>query len=76
VNVGDDTAVYAFIREKGREKVFVILNFSANPQQIAINDKTLFGDVNNVFKGSKEQLNSKAWNISPWGYVVYEYNSK
>lgn len=76
VSVGDDKAVYAFIREKGKEKVFVILNLSANPQQIEIKDKTLFGNINNVFKGSKEQLNSKVWNMNPWGYLVYEYNSK
>jgi alpha-amylase len=76
VSVGDDEAIYAFVREKGREKVFVILNFSANMQHIAIKDKTLLGTVNNVFKGKKERLNSNAWNINPWGYVVYEFNSK
>jgi alpha-amylase len=75
VSVGDDKAIYAFIREKGKEKVFVILNLTSNTQQIAIKDKTLFGKVNNVFQGRKESLNSHGWNINPWGYLVYEYNS-
>jgi glycosidase len=72
VSVGDDKAVYAFVREKGSKKVFVILNLSANRQPITIKDKTLFGNAYNVFKGTKEPLSSKGWNMQPWGYVVYE----
>ena len=75
VSVGDDNAVYAFVREKGRKKVFVVLNLSNNPQPIIIKEKTLFGNAYNVFKGTKEPLSSKGWNMQPWGYVVYEYNS-
>ena len=75
VSVGDDKAVYAFVREKGGKKVFVILNLSNNPQTITIKEKTLLGNAYNVFKGKKEPLSSKGWNMQPWGYVVYEYNS-
>lgn len=75
VSVGDDKSVYAFVREKAGRKVFVILNFSANPIPITIKDKTLFGTAYNVFKGTKERLSNKEWSINPWGYVVYEYNS-
>jgi alpha-amylase len=75
VSVGDDKAVYAFVREKGGNKIFVILNFSNNLQQITIKDKTLFGNPYNVFKGTKEPLSTQEWNMQPWGYVVYEYNS-
>lgn len=72
VNAGDDKAVYAFVREKEGKKVLVILNFSANQQPITIKESTLFGNAYNVFKGTKELLSSKEWNIQPWGYVVYE----
>ena len=75
VCVGDDKAVYAFVREKGKSKIVVILNFSNNSQAITIKEKTLFGNAYNVFKGTKELLSSKEWNMPPWGYVVYEYNS-
>jgi alpha-amylase len=75
VSVGDDKAVYAFVREKENKKVFVILNFSANPQLITINEKTLFGKPYNVFRGKKESLSSKGLNMPPWGYAVYEYKS-
>lgn len=74
VNVGDDKAVYAFVREKGGKKVLVILNLSTNSQSITIKEKTLLGNAYNVFKGRKEPVNSKGWNMKPWGYVVFEYN--
>ncbi|ANE53613.1 hypothetical protein SY85_19345 [Flavisolibacter tropicus] len=75
LSVGDDKAVYAFIREKGGKKVLVILNFSNRPQPITIKEKVLLGNAYNVFKGTKESISNKAWNISPWGYAVYEYKS-
>lgn len=75
MNVGDDKAVYAFVREKGGKKVFVILNLSNTPQQISIKEKTLLGNAFNVFKNANESLNSKEWTMEPWGYMVYEYNS-
>jgi alpha-amylase len=74
LSVGDDKAVYAFVREKGNKKVLVILNFSAAPQQIVIKEKTLLGSAYNVFMGTKEILSSGDWSIEPWGYAVYEYN--
>jgi glycosidase len=73
VKVGNENAVYAFVREKAGKKVFVILNLSANEQSITINDKTLLGNPYNLFMGTKEPLTNKSWNIEPWGYVVYEY---
>ncbi len=75
IRIGDDKAVYAFVREKDNKKVFVILNLSPNAQSITLRDKTLFGEAYDVFKGSKETLSNKEWNIKPWGYKVYEYNT-
>jgi glycosidase len=72
LSVGDDRSVYAFIREKGRKKVFVILNLSPGRQAITIKDKTLFGKAYHVFKGTNVYLNSKEWDMQPWGYAVYE----
>lgn len=74
ISVGDDNAVYAFVREKAKKKVLVILNLSATAQPIAVKEKTLFGNTFNVFMGAKEIISSKSWNIEPWGYAVYEYN--
>ena len=76
VIVGDPKAVYAYVRENGNNKVFVILNFSNKEQFIKINDSTLFGDPLNVFEGKRELLNNKLKTIKPWGYEVYEFVSK
>jgi alpha-amylase len=73
VAVGNDKALYAFVREKAGNKVFVILNLSGDEQTITVKDKTLSGNPYNVFMGNKEPLSSKQWKIEPWGYVVYEY---
>jgi len=73
VAVGDENAIYAYVREKANRKVLVILNLSATEQTIAVKDKTLWGKPYNVFMYSKEPLTGKEWKIEPWGYVVYEY---
>lgn len=73
VHLGDDKAIYAYVREKENKKVLVILNFSKNEQIVSIKDATLTGKAHNVFKGNEEILNSKEWKMKPWGYEVYEY---
>ncbi len=73
VNVGDESALYAYTRQKAGKKVFVILNLSDKEQTVSVKDKTLYGNALNVFSGSKEQLSGKEWKMEPWGYAVYEY---
>ncbi|MBL7744017.1 MAG: DUF3459 domain-containing protein [Chitinophagaceae bacterium] len=73
VNAGDDKALYAFVREAGGRKVFVILNLSAKEQTVKVTDGSLHGEPYNVFMGAKEPLKDSEWKIEPWGYVVYEY---
>lgn len=76
VNVGDEKAIYAYVREKNNEKVFVILNLSETEQPITIKDNNLIGKAFNVFKGSTEVISSKETKMKPWGYTIYEYKSK
>lgn len=75
VHAGDDKAVYAYVRESGKNKVLVILNLSDKSQSISIKDNGLTGTAYNVFKNKKEKVSSKEWSMSPWGYVVYEYSN-
>lgn len=76
LRVGDDQAVYAFVREKEKSKVLVILNFSANAQSITLSDPSLTGKVLNVFTNKKELLDTKPRTVNPWSYAVYEYGVK
>jgi len=73
VSVGDDKALYAYVREASDKKVFVILNLSSTEQTIKVTDTSLHGQPYNVFMGTKEPLTDKEWKIEPWGYVIYTY---
>ncbi|AXY78236.1 DUF3459 domain-containing protein [Paraflavitalea soli] len=74
VSVGDDKALYAYVREKGKDKVLVILNLSNKEQTITIKDSTLTGTPMNLFLGAKEPFTlNHSFNIEPWGYIVCEY---
>ncbi|MCB9056046.1 MAG: hypothetical protein H6549_09295 [Chitinophagales bacterium] len=73
INVGDENALYAYVRKKGGKKIFVILNFSDKEQTVKVTDKSLLGNPYNVFMGTNEELSNKEWKMEPWGYVVYEY---
>jgi len=70
---GDEKSVYAYVRQKGTNKILVVLNFSDGEQTISIKDNSLSGQPLNVFIGRKETLNGKSWNMKPWGYAVYVY---
>jgi glycosidase len=74
VSVGDDKALYAYVREKGSDKILVILNLSKKEQTITIKDNTLVGEPMNLFLGSKEPFKlDHSFNIEPWGYVICVY---
>jgi alpha-amylase len=73
IAVGDEKALYAYTREAGGKKVFVILNLSSKEQTIKVTDTSLYGEPFNVFMGTKETLKDTEWKIEPWGYVVYVY---
>ena len=73
VSVGDEQAVYAYVREKDEHKVLVILNLSAQPQTITVKEPGLQGKPYNLFMYTNEPLTDKPWQVDPWGYVVYEY---
>ena len=73
VNAGNEDAVYAYVRQNGNSKVLVILNWSEKAQTIHLTDKTLYGNVLNVFEKKNEKLSDKTFSLKPWGYAVYVY---
>lgn len=72
-DAGDKNYVYAYVREKGNERVAVVLNFSAQEQTITLSDTTLHGTPVNVFTGARETLTAAPWTLKPWGYAVFRY---
>src|SRR5664279_5537596 len=73
INAGDNNAVYAFVRQKGANKILVILNLSDIEHAVSITDASLAGQPVNVFKERKEFISSKPWKMEPWGYAVFVY---
>src|SRR5450631_2733565 len=73
INVGDENAIYAFVREKGSNKILVILNLSDKEQSISVKDESLSGNPYNVFMGRNEPLGIKPWKMEAWGYAIYVY---
>lgn len=75
INVGNEKAVYAYLREKAGHKVLVILNLSTAEQAITIpSNEGLDGTPLNVFMRSDEKLaGGQTFKMEPWGYVVYSY---
>ncbi len=74
INVGDENALYAFVREKEGHKVAVIINFSNKEETVTINDETLTGEPLNLFMGTKEKLSKNhSFKVEPWGYIIYDY---
>lgn len=73
LTVGDDKAIYAFVREKDQHMVLVVLNLSPKDQEIKIGQRSLWASARNVFTGRQEKVTGKQWTLGPWGYRVFEY---
>lgn len=71
---GKDDAVYAFVRQKGRSKVVVVINLSHQSQQFTIDDEALQGNARSVFNNSSVTPGrKKQFFLKPWEFVVYRY---
>lgn len=73
VLTNNDVAIFAFVREKDEDKVFVALNLSEQEQSVTLNGASFVGTYRNVFTGENLTLEEQATLTLPaWGYVVYE----
>jgi alpha-amylase len=69
----NDDIVYAYIKEKNKRKILVMLNFSNKPQTFSVNGN-IEGQPENIFIGKPEIIkNNQNFSLAPWGYLVYSY---
>jgi alpha-amylase len=69
-----DDQVYAFVRQKGNDRVLVVANLSSKTSAVSVTSDMIKGKARNVFTGQAIELNSTTdLGLSPWGYVVFEY---
>ena len=74
INTKDNTSnVYAFVREKNKNQVIVILNLSNVEQSVILDENAPKGMFNDAF-GEQMELTSEAIAIAPWGYYILTNN--
>ncbi len=67
-----EKVIYPFVREKDRDKVFAIFNFSDKEHKIKIESNKIEGDYKNLFSGEKISFSNAAdFVLKPWGYEIY-----
>ena len=74
INAGNDSAIYAYTRGSGPNRIAVVLNLSPKAQEVRISDTVMTGEPLNIFMGTKEKLAvGHKFGIEPWGYIIYDY---
>ncbi len=72
INGNDDKRVFAFTRESERNKLFVVLNFSAETVEFVPGGDEIQGLYTDVFSGELLNLGGEdAIELEGWGYRVY-----
>lgn len=71
LQTGNDASVYAFTREKGGDKVVVMINLSNAIQSCQLAGQTAKGLYTNVFTGQKAVIEeNQSFSLQPWEYLV------
>ena len=69
----NNAAVFAFLREKEADRVFVALNLTAQPQTVTLSGTFWSGAYADVFTGAAITLGTGATvTLPPWGFTVLE----
>jgi hypothetical protein len=75
INTSADTAVFAFIREKEGDRVFVLANLSGKVQEGELKGSSYSGRYKEWFTGEKATFKKGAViRMKPWEYKVYVLN--
>ena len=74
VTSSDNKSVYAFLREKEEDKVFVILNLTGKHVEVTLKGKKYLGDYTDIFNSVPVPFEQDTeLSLEPWEYHVYEY---
>lgn len=74
IATANDEAIFAYTRQKGKDKVLVILNLSPQPQHFTIKEPSVYGKPTNTFSGASVKLfENYVYEMQPWDFLVLEY---
>jgi glycosidase len=69
----DNKSVYAFLREKGNDRVLVILNLTGQPVTVRLRGRKHAGSYTDVFSGEAIKFRAGTeLDLGAWEYRVYE----
>jgi glycosidase len=72
VNTSNDEQVFAFVREKGNDKVFVVLNLSDESVDASFDGDRFPGIYTTLFSGVPIEIEPDfELTMDPWGYFVF-----
>lgn len=67
-----ESSVFSFVRKKGDDKVFAVLNFSAERHTLSFREELCHGSYVEYLSGeSKEIGKNSRLELSPWDYRIY-----
>ena len=72
ISKGNDPEVLAYIRHKGKQKVFVVLNLSESNQTLEPDGDGFTGKYTELFSGQKKEWKpGEIYHLKPWQYQVF-----
>ena len=73
VKTGADANVYAFVREKDGQKIFVVLNLSPNSHKVKFTGEEYPDQYRELFTGEEKTITTQTvMDLEPWSYYVFE----
>ena len=64
--------VLSFVRENDKDKVFAVMNFTSQPQEVSFQDRLYHGHYTEYFSGKTVALDASTHlQLPPWGYMVF-----
>jgi cyclomaltodextrinase / maltogenic alpha-amylase / neopullulanase len=71
IRTTDDKKVFAFIREKGTDKIFALFNLSPEEKNIKVNNSSIEGSYKALFTDKQVNLKTFAeFKLKPWEYRI------
>ncbi len=72
INSDKEKEIFAFTREKGNDKILVVMNLSSKEQDVNLNGKNLQGSYKEVFTNENKTFSEKEnLKLDPWAYKVF-----
>ena len=77
VKTNHDDEVFAYMRQKAKSRLLVLLNFSGKNLDLRLDDKNIQGMTKNLFSSSVKKIEANTFfTLTPWNWLVYAFETK